>query len=208
MTVAQQTDALFVLVADNEMEQTLKSVLNRPESLGIRRLKYRCIRHPNRDNGCRTNAAQFLRSFLQTYNHSIVIFDRVGCGSEKSRTEIERDVDLALRHNGWGKRGRSIVIDPELEAWLWTSSPVVLKSLGWSRGYEELKSWLVNKELWNQSSSKPLDPKEALIQTLKRTRQKRSARLYGKIASSVSLQRCEDPAFCKLKRILRKWYGL
>ena len=98
------------------------------------------------------------------------------------------------------------MIDPELEAWLWSNSPAMLQGLGWHGGYDELKSWLQRENVWDRSSTKPDKPKAALNRTLRRTRRRRSARLYGEIAASVSLARCRDPAFGKLKRILKGWF--
>ena len=113
-----------------------------------------------------------------------------------------------VARNGWRTCGEAIVFDPELEGWLWSDLPAVLKGLGWNRGYAELRSWLEEEEMWDHSSAKPHKPKAALNRTLRRTRRRRSARLYGEIAADVSLARCQDAAFGKLKAILKAWFPL
>ena len=45
---------LFVLVADQDMRETLTALLQRHESLGIRPVAYEVERHLQRDAGCRT----------------------------------------------------------------------------------------------------------------------------------------------------------
>lgn len=206
MKAPGQSERLVVVVADRDIEETLKMVLGRPRSLGMRPVLFECRRHPNRDGGCRANAAEFLRPFQNRFSHALVVFDREGCGSSSTRDVIEREVESELARSGWQTRGTAIVIDPELEGWLWSDSPAVLKGLGWNRRYAELRSWLEEEEVWDPSSAKPHKPKAALNRTLQRTRRRRSARLYGEIASSVSLTRCQDPAFGKLRTILQAWF--
>jgi hypothetical protein len=45
------------------------------------------------------------------------------------------------------------------------------------------------------------------VETVLRTvRQPRSSGLYRKLAEKVSLERCTDPAFDKLRIVLRRWF--
>ena len=206
MKVPNQSERLVVLVADRDIEEAFTAVLGHPSSLGTRPVRFERRRHPNRDGGCRANAAEFLRPFRRRFSHALVVFDREGCGSSAPRSEIERRVESELAHSGWQTRGKAIVIDPELEGWLWSDSPAVLKGLGWNRGYAELRSWLEEEEVWDHSSAKPHKPKVALNRTLRRTRRRRSARVYGEIAAGVSLTRGQDPAFDKLGTILQAWF--
>ncbi len=206
MTVPDESERLIVLAADRDIEETLRGVLDRPECLGMRRVFVECRRHPNRDAGCRANAAEFLRPFLNRFSHALVVFDREGCGSTEPRSVIEQELESELARNGWQTHGRVIVIDPELEAWLWSDSPAVLQAIGWNRGYADLRSWLLGEKVWDPSSTKPHRPKTALNRTLQRTRRRRSPRLYGEIAADVSLTHCQDSAFQKLKTVLQTWF--
>ena len=166
---------------------------------------------PGRDGGCRADAANFLRQFLGTHHYSLVVFDRHGCGSTSSRQEIEGVVESDLAANGWDKRARTVVIDPELEAWVWSGSSAVSAALGWGPNHSQLKTWLTRQGLWADGSSKPENPKatmnKALESAVRKPRQRRSARIFGEIAQRVRLSGCQDPAFHKLATTLREWFA-
>ena len=204
------SSGLVALVADRDIEETLARLFRRPESLGVRRFPFDLRRHPDRDAGCRVDAANFLRQFLRSYRHALVVFDQEGCGSPSSREEIEGNVESELSRNGWGDRARAVVIDPELEAWVWSGSPVVAKALGWEERGEELRSWLGRRGFWQSGDIKPDSPKAAMNQALqsapRATRRRRSARIFGDIAAGVPVEGCQDPAFRKLKATLREWF--
>ena len=201
---------LVALVADRDIEESLANLFARPEHLDIRPFPFAIRRHPDRDSGCRADAANFLRQFLRSYRHALVVFDRDGCGSPSTREEIERTVERDLSRNGWERRAHAVVIDPELEEWVWSGSPVVSRALGWGRRYDELRSWLSRRGLWDNGRMKPNDPKAAMIQALKgassATRRRRSARIFGEIAAATPFEGCEDPAFKKLTATLREWF--
>ncbi len=206
MNAPRDREKLFVLAADRDIEEAISAILRRPESIEIRPVQFECQRHPNRDNGCRATAADFLRTFRNRFSHALVVFDRNGCGSSEERESIERSVEAELDRNGWPDCGKAVVIDPELEAWVWTESRAMLECLRWKGRYGELKSWLREEGLWSQKLAKPDNPKMALRRTLEHTRRRRSARVYADIAKRVSLARCQDLAFGKLVTTLRKWF--
>ncbi len=181
-------------------------LLENPKKLGIRPIKYAISRHLQRDPGCRTDASQFLKPLIHTYRHALVIFDKHGCGAHSSRREIQRTVEHGLAINGWGNRSRVVVIDPELETWIWNRSNQVPKELGWPGSYQDLKSWLVAKRLWPSDSLKPADPKRALRAVLRKRNQSVSAALFGRLARSITIRQCQDPAFNELKEILHTWF--
>ena len=197
---------LHVLVADEDMRQTLEGVLQRPESPNIRPIDYTIDRHVNRDPGCRTQAVSFLHPSIGTHEHALVIFDMEGSGADRfSREQIQADVEDHLRQDGWGERAKVVVIDPELEARVWSQSPHVAYVLGWG-SYSDLRSWLENRELWRSSDAKPPDPKAAMKAALKEQRVRASAVLFRRLADAVSLRRCQCPAFGELRETLAHWF--
>lgn len=211
MTRETERGRLVVLVADRDIEEALAELFRRRESLGLGPFRFEIRRYPGRDAGCYTDAANYLRQFLRTCRCALVVFDRRGSGSTSSREDIERTVENSLSRNGWKDRGRAIVIDPELETWVWAGSPVVSTALGWGRDHDTLRRWLVDRGLWDEGHSKPGDPKKAMSRALRgappTSRRRRSARLFGEIAAGVSLGVCRDPAFLKLRRILQEWFS-
>jgi hypothetical protein len=108
--------------------------------------------------------------------------------------------------NHWEDRAAAIVIDPELENWLWTDSPHVAEEIGWTRGISDLREWLHDAGFLAQGQSKPSDPKAAKQRVMQLTKKHSSAALFQAVAKRVSLQRCVDPAFRKLKATLRGWF--
>jgi hypothetical protein len=120
--------------------------------------------------------------------------------------EVEREVGDQLRQNGWADRAAVIVIDPELEAWVWGPSRQVDQTLGWRDRPTTLRQWLHKKRLWPAEAPKPPDPKGALEATLRELPRPRSSSIYADLAEGVSLRNCQDRAFLRLVRILRSWF--
>lgn len=199
---------LVVLSADLDIESAIQGLISRPEALGIRPVQAQFYRHPGRDPGCRTQAHEYLRSFANAFHHALVVFDFEGSGGGAGdRTELEADLESRLKLNGWGERAAVIVIFPEVEAWVWSDSPQVDKVCGWTGNSPGLRQWLLDKTFLGKGQSKPSQPKQAFRSALRAVRKQPSAALFKELAQSVSLKRCVDPAFGKLKTTLQKWFA-
>jgi len=141
------------------------------------------------------------------FRHALVVFDREGCGQDaKTRADLERQVEEALDRTWPERRAAAIVIDPELENWVWSESPHLEEVLGWSGRKPDLRSWLEQTYGVVQDTSKPRRPKEALETALREVRIPRSSAIYRELADKVSLKQCRDPAFEKLKTTLVRWF--
>lgn len=197
---------LVVLVPDQEMKATLMGIFKTYDRLQTRKIDlYGLYVDPHHDSGVYQRSHEFLRPFLRLAGHCLVVFDRDGCGSTKPREEIESEVESHLAQNGWAGRSAVIVIDPELENWVWSDSPHVETALGWPVG-GKLKTWLVENRFLGTDSVKPVRPKEALLEALRVVKRQRSSSIYVQLAQQVSFQRCSDPAFIKLKTVLLNWF--
>lgn len=198
---------LVVLTADRNMEYALKGILSRTDSLGIRNLSVDYLVHPENDPGCLHRSHDFLKSFTRQYHYALVILDRDGCGQEtKSRELLESAIEARLVDSGWEDRARAIVIDPELEAWIWSRSPQLDSILGWQGKSPDLRTWLHRKSFVADGQIKPADPKSALEQALRTVKKARSSSIYLNVAQRVSLDRCVDAAFNRLKQTLKQWF--
>ncbi|HAG08630.1 MAG TPA: hypothetical protein DCK87_03560 [Desulfotomaculum sp.] len=198
---------LVVLAADKNMEYTLKGLLLRHQSLGSRQLMVDFYTHPEHDPGCLLRGHDFLRSMTKSYAHALVVLDRDGCGQEKcSAQDLESQIENRLKFSGWDDRATAIAIEPELEIWVWSNSPHVDRIIGWSGKNPDLRTWLMREGFIRTRRAKPDQPKEAFEQALKIAGKARSSSLFHQIARSVSLEDCVNPAFKKLKDILKNWF--
>jgi hypothetical protein len=204
---------LVVLVADIDMENAIRGLIERHASLGIRPLRkdkdFDIHRHLQRDPGCRGDAEKFLKSFVGSHRFALVIFDYIGCGREHtgmSAKQIEGEVKSRLSAAGWSERCAVVVIEPELEAWVWNDSPHVADELGWKGRRKALIDWLEQNGFLAKGSSKPSEPKSAMLKAMRSAGEPLSPRVFSKLAEKVSLSRCKDRAFLDLKDTLRTWF--
>jgi len=196
------------LVADKNAEFCVKGLLSRPQSLGIHRISVDIFVHPESDPGCLLRAQDFLRPFWRQYDHALVMLDREGSGrDDQPRTTLEADLEERLFANGWANRAAAIVVDPELDAWVWSDSPEVDAVLGWAGRHPPLRSWLRSRGFILRDQAKPTRPKETMEEALQVAARRRSSAIYLELAKRVSVERCVDPAFLKLKGTLQRWFG-
>ena len=204
---AAQRD-LVVLAADKDAAQAVEGLLvERAASLQIRAVAFDIVVHPQHDPGCYGQSRGLLAVYQKSHGHALVVFDREGCGQEQlTREELEAEVEQQLAAD-WADKAAVIVIDPELEEWLWSNSPHVATALGWRDTTKSIHQWLVEKALLPVATQvKPDRPKEAVEAVLRHVRKPRSSAIYREIAGKVSLTSCVDPAFQKFRQTLRGWF--
>ena len=203
------TNDLVILVADTSIEAVVRAILKRPEALQIRGLTRKIYVHPDRDPGCRTKPHAVLTRQLSTaFRFALVVFDRQGSGGESSDVAtLETHVTDQLVRVGWNDRAAAVAIDPELEVWVWADSPHVADALGWTGRDPALRDWLAERGVWPRQDVEPRDPKRAVDMALDEVCKPRSSELYGRLATHVSLARCTDPSFGRLRSQLQTWFS-
>lgn len=198
---------LVVIVADGGIEQAIRGMLARPQALGIRPLvgvEFPKLREL--DGGTFTRGHELAALYKDTHEHALIVFDLEWEGRPSNDPAVlESGVENGLAEE-WGSRGRCVVIDPELEVWVWSDSPHVAETLGWS-GMPELRRWLEGQRLWNPPDAKPADPKQAYLAAIKAKRVQRSNAQFKTLAEKVSFSRCQDRSFQRLVGILRGWFS-
>jgi hypothetical protein len=154
-----------------DMKLGVEALLRRSQHLGFRAIGFQVEKHPNRDNGVVQEAHDFLRPQCNRFSYAIAMRDFDGCGREKKhpRENIEVSIEQRLQSNGWDDRAMAIVIQPELEAWVWIDWPALAEQAGWPDGEASLRNWLMGQGLIKRHQSKPDDPKESLRRVLKQT---------------------------------------
>jgi len=199
---------LVVLVADADTESVIHTLLEkRWAALNIRKIKFQIIRDTGRDPGVYKQADSILKAFLRSTRHTLVMLDRAGSGQEHklSAQQMEDDLETRLSQSGWqSDRCAAIVIDPELEVWVWSRSPHVPAVLGMNR--DSLQQVLAAFKL--SANGKPLDPKSALEVALRQSKRPLSSAIFKELASRVSLdpKNANERAFNKLRLTLQQWF--
>jgi len=199
---------LIVLAADKTIQLAVKRLLARSEHLGFRTVSSIVAAHPDRDPGVLLRSHEFLRQYSRQYSHAIAICDREGSGSEGSpREELERRIEVLLDANGWEDRAMAVVIDPELEIWMWGDWRVLANCPRW-HGPKTLREWLAVQRLLGAGEAKPQRPKEALRRVLKETGMQWSSAIHESMAANADTSGCVDAAFAKLRTQLQQWFPL
>jgi hypothetical protein len=211
-------DIVF-LVADKNMEEVFSGFLSRNQfhlSLGCDAFTFDAEvdihRHPRKDPGVYNEAAAFLETYRDSHHCAVVVLDSEWEGSPgaaKIREKIE--AELATK---W-QRYVVIVIDPELEQWVWVSRkvadntfeihPHVVNCFRYKQE-KPLHELLRDKNNWDNLKAKPKRPKEAVELVLKQSRMPRSSAIYRTISEQVSIKGCKDDSFKILVEKLREWF--
>ena len=202
---------LFILTEDSQIQSTLRSLLEfRRLSLGIRDIAFEIRRHQNKDPGCRTESASYLRELQGEYFKAMVVFDYHGCGDESLEPEeLEEALESELVRVGWSRTDVAvIVIHPELEGWVFGGTLLRLQQIiGWP-GPMPLHEWFEQRGFLERGALKPVFPKLALEAVLSEARMPRSSRLFEQLALRQGLTRCQDRSFQKFQETLRRWFPL
>jgi hypothetical protein len=198
---------LVALVADSHQARVLQVLLTqRRDALDLRAISFDVHPHPRRDPGVYKEAETFLTSFQRSHRFALVMLDVEFGGSPGARSTIEQEIQRRLDSRGWGGRSQVVAIAPELEAWVWGDSLQVAKVLG--QTHVQIRNVAAERGWWSAEAAKPSRPKELLSDVLHASgRRPPSAALFGQLAEHVGLQRCTDPAFVKLREVLRGWFS-
>ena len=196
---------LFLLVADKNMDFALKGALERPQALEIRPLQYQIRTHPGRDGGMRKSGPEILALERRSFSHALLVLDFEGSGTDlMSSRALEAQLDERLKRV-WDTQAKAIVIEPELDTWMWGSDNAIEEVIHWPPGHA-IRAWLREHGFELRSNGKPDRPKEALESLLRQVKLPRSSALYQDIARKISLRRCQDAAFQRLRTQLAAWF--
>ena len=200
---------LVILVADKGMQFAMRGALARPEALGIRTVTHDFRTHPGRDGGARTSGVDVLALERRRFDHALLVFDLEGCGAEQGQgaEDLERLLDRRLAAL-WGAQAKCIVIDPEVDIWLWGADSVLRDVLRWPLAAGNVRDWLGQRGFVFDAHGKPDRPKDAIEALVRFCQLPRSSVLYEKITARIGLQRCRDRAFGRLRTALQSWFAM
>jgi len=205
-------DCIFLL-ADRNMQAAFEGFLTRRgfhQSLGCGTFAFDpyqdiAVASADNDPGLYTRGHELLRPFLVSHRHAVVALDAEWDGSP-GQGAITEHLIAQIAATGWAAdRFNVIVIDPELENWIWQQNDHVARGLGFSNN-SELMTDPDLQAAWPQGQVKPSSPKEVLESLLQKRRIPRSSAIYKQITSQVSVRHCQDSAFQRLIDSLRTWF--
>lgn len=207
-------DCMFY-VADLSMAEAFKGFLLREKfhlSLGCGAFEFDPLQDIARakgknDGGLWRHAGILLRGYLHTHHRLVVCLDR-DFGGSPGQVQIRMDITEQLLVAGWQQKNFIVlVIDPELEQWIWQDSVHIEQALK-HKSPPSLREALAASNQWPLGQDKPNNPKETLESLVdKNLRGDRSSSLYAKITSKVSPAHCSDPEFHALRRQLQVWFS-
>lgn len=195
----------MLLVADKNAQFALTGALRRPKALGIRPIEFEFRVHAGRDGGARKSGPELLALERRRFEHAMLVLDYEGSGTALRDAEtLEAELDRRLQTH-WGNAAKSIVIMPEVDAWVWGSDRAIAAAIEWHEP-TAIRTWLHEQGFSFAQNDKPQRPKEALERVLLRLKTPRSSALYQHICSKISLQRCRDEAFIRTRKNLQQWF--
>lgn len=201
-------DCVF-LVADEAIAAMVRGFLGREQyhqSLGCGPFRFDerqdLIVDPTRDSGVYTRGFELLAPFANTHQRAIVMLDAEWGKPTPAQIRAKIEGDLQAHWEEY----LVIVLEPEVEAWIWQDNPHVCTALGVAN-YAAHRAELERLELWKPDEPKPFRPKEAVEHTLRLARIPQSAAIYRTIASRVSTRQCVDASLERLRDGLTGWFG-
>jgi len=196
---------LIVLVADICQEKVIRTVLTcRWHEIPCKEIDFDVYRYPTRDPGVYRMGHEFLREYQSQYRFCLIIIDYEFDGTPETPEILEKKINNNMDKVGWKERYKTIVIYPELEAWLWGNNQAVYRIIG---VYEnEVRRYAIKKRLLENNEFKPLQPKEIFEYFLRKQKIPKSSSIYENIAGEANIRNCKDSSFLRLKATLSEWF--
>ena len=140
---------LVCVVADKQIKATIEGLLQRPRALGIRDVEAEVLLHPNHDPGCYDRPTDILHGYRQDAEHALIVLDYAWAGvPAESGPALEALIDEKLREADMADWAVPLVVEPELETWVFSTSPHVSTVLGW-KSPSSIRKTLEEQNLWS-----------------------------------------------------------
>lgn len=200
-----------MIVAGRKDEVVLKAVLKRWQELGIRPIIFEINRRGSDSIVVREGAMQ-ARIRAREFKHFLCLWDHKDSGKgNEPPSQVQDELQEHLNRRRLQNREKALVIDPELEIWLWQDKKAIARVLGISqkqlaRCLNRWQSANFPKRTLEQILSK--FPKEALEEVCQEAREKLTAALYQRIAHTADLSLwASEQGFQQLCQTLLNWFS-
>lgn len=204
------TRELIILVADGTMRAVFTAFFERKfhHAFACAQFDFNptndIVHDPlNTDGGVHRRCHDILRPYLKTHRRALVVLDQQ-FGAERPADEVRSDIEQRLVVNGWAERAAVAVIAPELEVLLWQDNSNVERAL--RHNGPSLRQLLARDGRWPADAAKPPAPKEVIQALIRDNRAGPPMVVYSQIARAVSTAGCVDPAFHRVRDVLRAWF--
>ncbi len=202
---------LVILTADGTMNAVVAAFFSRANwhtTLGCAEFgiwpEQDIFNEPGKTDGTvHKRAHQILRPYLNTHRRALVLLDWQ-FGGEYPAEQVHDEILTNLRRCGWDDRCEVVVIDPELEVWLWQDKPQIAQAVRFKDG--GLRAHLRDQGLWPDGQPKPSDPKQVLQDLIRNHRAGAPMAVYTKIARSIGVSGCQDASFEHFRATLQTWF--
>ena len=202
-------------VADLSMENAISGFLTRsdfhlPHNLGTRRFQFDpkedMFRAGGHDPGLFSTGHDLVNTLWASHEKVVVVLDAEWDGSPGAAT-IQAELTARIVSRGWPMdRFKVIVIDPELEAWIWQRNQRVATPLRFNSVADMVNVVTSSGIAWPADAPKPSRPKEALEAVARSQRIGWSSAIHKSVTMSVTLIGCKDPSFVELRQTLQEWF--
>ena len=211
-------DCVF-LVADSHMETVFKTFLGLPhrhEKLGTASFSFNAesdLVLAGNDPAVYRNGPSLIHGHQRTHRHAVLVLD-FQFEHEKKPDEMIAELTSAMVSSGWdAARFQIVLIQPELEAWLWQDNPNIekvffrnLNPMEKAKAPSSLRQWLCDQRLWPTECVKPPDPKKAMQKAADTFRAGSQMAVFTEVFRNISVHGCQDEAFHTLRDALRRWF--
>jgi hypothetical protein len=233
---------LLILTADKECAATVRGFFERehfhralgcgPIQLGESTFdpEKDVLVHPGHDPGVWKDCQQILLTERKAYDKALIILDAAWSGAPRPERLVADIEKLAHRQGKWERdRFEVILIQPELEAWIWQRNIHVAEAFDFPGPEGELWELLALQSLaldkrtkkhyfvpadelagrapaWAPAETKPQNPKGVVEALSDYCRSGPASGIFNEISSKVSVARCQDGAFAKLRAALGRWF--
>jgi hypothetical protein len=188
--------------------------------------------HPKHDPGVWSKPQEVLLAAGKIYNKALVVLDEAWEGAPPPEAIVANIETLVVKEAKWSRdRFEVILIRPELEAWIWQRNTHVLDAFGFPGGQTQLwtlfeqQSLRLNRDTekhyfvpanplvaqppaWPSTASKPENPKGLVEALSAHCASGPASEIFSSITSTISVKKCADPAFHRLRDTLQAWFPL
>jgi hypothetical protein len=233
---------LLILTADYECVATLRGFFERRDfhkKLGCGPIQLggiffdseRDIRvHPGHDSGVSKDPQLVLLPERNRYDKALVILDQAWSGAPDA-DEIVANIETIAEHEARWQRERFevILIQPELEAWIWQRNIHVCEAFEFSGSENELWDLLSLRSLeldsrskkhvfvpvdtlaalapaWSLQDPKPTNPKGVVEALTRHCGSGPASGVFNEIARTIGVRNCVDKSFHKMRDALCRWF--